>query len=62
VDMTAAVVAFAGFVIGTVLGGRFARHLDYQTRLWADRGTGHRGAGLVDPVGPGRRRRARLSR
>jgi uncharacterized membrane protein YoaK (UPF0700 family) len=34
VDMTAAVVAFAGFVIGTVLGGRFARHLDYQTRLW----------------------------
>ena len=34
VDMTAAVVAFAGFVIGTVLGGRFALHLDYETRLW----------------------------
>ena len=34
VDMTAAVVAFAGFVLGTVLGGRFARHLDYETRLW----------------------------
>lgn len=34
VDMTAAVVAFAGFLLGTVLGGRFARHLDRQTRLW----------------------------
>ena len=34
VDMTAAVVAFAGFVAGAVLGGRFARHLDYETRLW----------------------------
>lgn len=34
VDMTAAVVAFAGFVAGAVLGGRFARHLDHETRLW----------------------------
>jgi uncharacterized membrane protein YoaK (UPF0700 family) len=34
VDLTAAVVAFAGFLLGTVLGGRFARHLDHHTRLW----------------------------
>lgn len=34
VDLTAALVAFGGFVLGTVLGGRFARHLDHETRLW----------------------------
>ena len=34
VDMTAAVVAFASFVAGTVLGGRFARHLDTEVRRW----------------------------
>jgi uncharacterized membrane protein YoaK (UPF0700 family) len=33
-DMAAAVVAFAGFVVGTVIGGRFARHLEHETRLW----------------------------
>lgn len=34
VDMTAAVVAFASFVAGTVLGGRLARHLDDHVRRW----------------------------
>ncbi len=34
VDLTAAVVAFAGFLLGAVLGGRFARHLEYETKLW----------------------------
>jgi uncharacterized membrane protein YoaK (UPF0700 family) len=34
VDMTAAVVAFASFVVGTVLGGRLARHIDSEVRLW----------------------------
>jgi uncharacterized membrane protein YoaK (UPF0700 family) len=34
VDMTAAVVAFASFVAGTVLGGRLARHIDSHVRLW----------------------------
>ena len=34
VDMTAAVLAFVSFLIGTVLGGRFARHLDYEVRVW----------------------------
>jgi uncharacterized membrane protein YoaK (UPF0700 family) len=34
VDLTAAVVAFLGFLLGAVLGGRFARHLDHETRLW----------------------------
>jgi uncharacterized membrane protein YoaK (UPF0700 family) len=34
VDLTAAVVAFGGFLTGTVIGGRFARHLAYETRLW----------------------------
>ena len=34
VDLTAAVVAFASFVTGTVLGGRLARHLDYEVRRW----------------------------
>lgn len=34
VDMIAAVVAFASFVAGTVLGGRLARHIDSEVRLW----------------------------
>ena len=34
VDMTAAVVAFVSFLTGTVLGGRFARHLEHDTRRW----------------------------
>ena len=34
VDMTAAVIAFVSFLIGTVLGGRFARHFDYEVRVW----------------------------
>jgi uncharacterized membrane protein YoaK (UPF0700 family) len=34
VDMTAAVVAFASFVAGTVLGGRLARHIEREVRLW----------------------------
>ena len=32
--MTAGVVAFISFLIGTVIGGRFARHLDYEVRRW----------------------------
>lgn len=34
VDLTAAVVAFAGFVTGTVVGGRLSRHLDGNVRRW----------------------------
>lgn len=34
VDLTAAVVAFGGFLVGTILSGRFARHLAARTRLW----------------------------
>ena len=34
VDLTAAVTAFAFFVVGTVLGGRLARHLDHHVRRW----------------------------
>lgn len=34
VDMTAAVIAFISFVIGAIIGGRFARHLDYEVRRW----------------------------
>jgi uncharacterized membrane protein YoaK (UPF0700 family) len=34
VDMTAAVVAFASFVTGAILGGRLARHLDSNVRRW----------------------------
>ena len=34
VDMTAGVVAFISFLAGTVIGGRFARHLDYEVRRW----------------------------
>jgi uncharacterized membrane protein YoaK (UPF0700 family) len=34
VDMTAAVVAFVSFLAGAVIGGRFARHLEHDTRRW----------------------------
>lgn len=34
VDLTAAVVAFGGFLTGTIAGGRVARHLEAKTRLW----------------------------
>ncbi|MCV7402645.1 DUF1275 domain-containing protein [Mycobacterium fragae] len=34
VDLTAAIVAFIGFLVGTVVGGRLARHLRQQTRRW----------------------------
>jgi len=34
VDITAAVVSFASFIVGAVLGGRFARHLDGNVRRW----------------------------
>ena len=34
VDLTAALVAFVGFVLGTIVGGRFWRHLDEDTRTW----------------------------
>lgn len=34
VDLTAAVVAFVSFVLGAVIGGRFARHLDDEVRIW----------------------------
>jgi uncharacterized membrane protein YoaK (UPF0700 family) len=34
VDMMAAVVSFISFLVGTVLGGRLARHLDAQVRRW----------------------------
>lgn len=34
VDLTAAVVAFGDFVVGTILGGRIARLLDARVRRW----------------------------
>jgi uncharacterized membrane protein YoaK (UPF0700 family) len=34
VDVTAALVAFVSFLAGTVIGGRFARHLQHDTRRW----------------------------
>lgn len=34
VDVPAAAVAFASFVAGAVIGGRFARHLSHRRRLW----------------------------
>jgi uncharacterized membrane protein YoaK (UPF0700 family) len=32
--LIAAIVAFVSFLAGTVLGGRFARHIDSEVRLW----------------------------
>lgn len=34
VDLISAIVAFVGFLTGTVIGGRLARHLGAQTRRW----------------------------
>lgn len=34
VDVTGALVAFIGFVLGTVVGGRLRRHLDSHVRNW----------------------------
>jgi uncharacterized membrane protein YoaK (UPF0700 family) len=34
VDMIAAILSFVSFLVGTVLGGRFARHFDYEVRAW----------------------------
>ena len=34
IDLTAAIVAFVGFLIGTVIGGRLARHLGVYSRRW----------------------------
>jgi uncharacterized membrane protein YoaK (UPF0700 family) len=34
VDLTAAIVAFVGFLAGTVIGGRMTRHLGAHTRRW----------------------------
>lgn len=34
VDLTAAAVSFASFVVGAVIGGRLARWLDHSPRLW----------------------------
>jgi uncharacterized membrane protein YoaK (UPF0700 family) len=34
VDLTAAIVAFVGFLTGTVIGGRLVRHFGTQTRRW----------------------------
>jgi uncharacterized membrane protein YoaK (UPF0700 family) len=34
VDLTAAVVAFPTFVVGTILGGRLMRHFGERTRRW----------------------------
>lgn len=34
VDMIAAILSFASFLVGAVLGGRFARHFDYEVRVW----------------------------
>jgi uncharacterized membrane protein YoaK (UPF0700 family) len=34
IDLTAAVVAFVSFLFGTIIGGRFARHLGHEVRLW----------------------------
>ncbi len=34
VDMTAGLLAFGAFLLGAVLGGRFARRLDHRVRRW----------------------------
>ncbi len=34
VDMTAALVAFVSFLAGAVIGGRFARRFEHDTRRW----------------------------
>lgn len=34
IDLTAAIVAFVGFLTGTVIGGRLSRHLGARSRRW----------------------------
>lgn len=34
VDLTAAAVAFGSFMVGTIIGDRFARYLDNDVRRW----------------------------
>ncbi|WP_179470297.1 YoaK family protein [Mycolicibacterium vinylchloridicum] len=34
VDMIAAILSFVCFLVGAVLGGRFAHHFDYEVRVW----------------------------
>lgn len=34
IDLTAAAVAFGGFLVGAVIGGRLVRHLCLRTRRW----------------------------
>jgi uncharacterized membrane protein YoaK (UPF0700 family) len=34
IDLTGAIVAFVGFLTGTIIGGRLARHLGAQGRRW----------------------------
>ena len=34
VDMAAVMVSFASFLIGAVIGGRYARHLGVKVRIW----------------------------
>ena len=34
VDLTAALVAFVSFMVGAAMGGRLARRLDHDVRLW----------------------------
>lgn len=47
VDLTAAAVAFAGFVAGTVVGGRLSRHLDANVRVWLTTALGLEVVGLA---------------
>lgn len=34
IDLASAVVAFIGFILGAIAGGRFARHLGHEVRRW----------------------------
>lgn len=65
VDLTAALVAFISFVLGAVIGGRFARHLDGEIRVWITAALGSEvlaltilavlaGAGVLSYLGTGR--------
>lgn len=65
VDLTAALVAFISFVLGAVIGGRFARHLDREVRVWITAALGSEvlaltilavlaGAGVLSYHGTGR--------
>jgi uncharacterized membrane protein YoaK (UPF0700 family) len=47
IDLTAAIIAFAGFLTGTVIGGRLARHLGAQTRRWLTTSLGIEVVGLA---------------